>query len=210
MDSAEPLGLGQVSLRMVGWATGLADFDNDGQLDLWVVNGHTLERKADNSRLQPQTMQLFQQRPGEGFFETSQLAGPGFTEPVVGRGGAQADFDGDGRMDIAVVVHGGQPLLLRNTSPLTGHWLAIRLRQSDLNTRALGSRVFVRTGDLVQSAQLGAEGSYLSQAYGDLHFGLGTATRIDELIIHWPDGSVEKHADLQVDRLIRFDHQPDY
>ena len=210
MDSAELLGLGQASLRMVGWATGLADFDNDGQLDLWVANGHTLERKQDRTLLQPQTMQLFQQRPGEGFFETGQLAGPGFSKPVVGRGGAQADFDGDGRMDIAVMVHGGQPLLLRNTTPTTSHWLAVRLRQSDGNTQALGSRVVVRTGDLVQTAQLGADGSYLSQAHSDLHFGLGEATRIDELTIRWPDGSVEKHVDLATDRLLRFDHQPAY
>ena len=210
MDSAELLGLGQASLRMVGWATGLADFDNDGWLDLWVANGHTLERKQDRTLLQPQTMQLFQQRPGEGFFETGQLAGPGFSKPVVGRGGAQADFDGDGRMDIAVMVHGGQPLVLRNTTPTTSHWLAVRLRQSDGNTQALGSRVVVRTGDLVQTAQLGADGSYLSQAHSDLHFGLGEATRIDELTIRWPDGSVEKHVDLATDRLLRFDHQPAY
>ncbi len=210
MDSAELLGLGQVSLRMVGWATGLADFDNDGQLDLWVVNGHTLERKRDNSLLQPQTMQLFEHRPGEGFFETGQLAGPGFSNPVVGRGGAQADFDGDGKMDIAVLVHGGQPLVLRNTTPTTNHWLGVRLRQSDRNTQALGSRVFVRTGDLVQMAQLGTGGSYMSQADSDLHFGLGGATQVDELTIHWPDGSVEKHVDLEADRLVRFDHQPAY
>ncbi len=210
MDTAEMVGLGQISLRMVGWATGLADFDNDGYLDLWVVNGHTLERSEDHTRLQPQTMQLFQHRPEEGFFETGQLAGPAFTEPVVGRGGAHADFDGDGKVDIAVMVHSGQPLLLRNTSPATGHWLVVRLRQRDSNTQALGSRVSVRTGNLTQTAQVGTEGSYLSQAHSDLHFGLGAATQIDELTIHWPDGTVEKRVDLKPDRLARFDHEPDY
>ena len=66
MDTADSLGLGQISLRMVGWATGFADLDNDGQLDLWVVNGNTLERSADPARLKPQPVQIFRQRPGTG------------------------------------------------------------------------------------------------------------------------------------------------
>jgi hypothetical protein len=155
-------------------------------------------------------MQLFQQRPEEGFFESGQLAGSTFAEPVVGRGGAHADFDGDGKVDIAVMVHGGQPLLLRNSTPATGHWLAIRLRQSERNTQALGARVSVRTGNLVQTAQVGTEGSYLSQAHSDLHFGLGAASQVDEITIQWPDGCEEKHIDLRPNRLIRFDHAPDY
>jgi len=206
MDVADTVGLGQPSLRNVGWATGFADFDNDGALDLWVVNGNTLESADDHTRLKPQRFQLFRQEPGEGFFEMAAHACPGMAEPVVGRGGAHADFDGDGRVDLAVMVHGDGVRLLRNTAEGTGHWIAVRLRQARGNTRALGARVQVRTGPLTQTTQAGVEGSYLSQSGGDLHFGLGSAETVDELVIIWPDGSQEVHRGLAVDRVITFTH----
>ncbi len=79
-------------------------------------------------------------------------------------------------------------------------------RQTGANTRALGARVEVRAGDLVQVAQVGADGTYLSQNDLDLHFGLGEANRVDELTITWPDGSVETHRMLRVDRSTTVTH----
>jgi hypothetical protein len=210
-DGADMLGgLGQISLKMVGWATGFADFDNDGYLDLWVVNGDTLEIASDNTRLKPQLMHIFNQQPGKGFFEISKQAAPVLTEALVGRGGAQADYDGDGKMDIAVMVHGGIPLLLHNTSTKNSHWLAVRLRQTGGNTHALGARVTVRNGTEIQTAQVGTEGSYLSQHSTDLHFGLGTVTKVDEIIIYWPDGVVEKQQNVEVNRVVKFEHVAEY
>lgn len=209
MDNAEMTGLGQVSLKTVGWAAGFADLDNDGLLDLWVVNGSTLEMASDSARLKPQPLHLFQQEPERGFFEVGRQASPTLERRFVGRGGAHADFDGDGRVDIAVAVHGGQPLLLHNTSPGDGHWLGIRLRQSGGNTRAIGARVEVRSGGRVQTARVGG-GSYLSQHAGDLHFGLGVAAAPVEITIHWPDGSVETHGEIRTDRLLEFNHNAVY
>ncbi len=202
MDVADTLGLGQPSLRTVGWATGFADFDNDGSADLWVVNGNTLETSLDHTRLKPQKFQLFRQVPGQGFFEMAAQACPALAEPIVGRGGATADFDGDGRVDLAFMVHGDGVRLLHNTAPEAGHWLTVRLRQPTGNTRALGARVEVRTGTLVQLAQVGTAGSYLSQPESDLHFGLGAAETVDELTITWPDGTRETLRDLAADRVI--------
>ena len=110
MDSADQHGLGQISLHMVGWATGFVDFDNDGHLDLWVVNGNTMEVPADNTCLIPQRMHIFRQLANEGFFEMGTFVCPRLDEPFVGRGGAHVDYDNDGKMDLAVMVHGGRPI----------------------------------------------------------------------------------------------------
>jgi|TARA_Y100000310_G_scaffold17475_1_gene17299 hypothetical protein len=210
MDAADSVGLGQISLKNVGWATGFADLDNDGHLDLWVVNGNTLELEDDNSRLKPQLMQLFWQDPGKGFFEVARQASGALETPLVGRGGAHADYDGDGRVDIAVMVHGGQPLLLHNVSVTDRHWITLRLRQSGGNSRALGARVLVRSGPVTQLAQVGTGGSYLSQSPTDLHFGLADRTSVDEVTIYWPDGTVDKRADIEADRVVLLTHSASY
>jgi hypothetical protein len=210
MDNAEMTGLGQISLKTVAWATGFADLDNDSYLDLWVVNGNTLEMAEDTTRLKPQHMYLFHQEPEKGFFEVGRQASPILAQPFVGRGGAHADYDGDGRLDIAVQVHGGQPLLLHNISKGDNHWLGIRLRQQGGNTFALGARVLVHTGETIQTMQVGGGCSYLSQHHTDLHFGLGATADVSEVTIHWPDGSVEKHQNIQPDQLVEFRHRAGY
>lgn len=209
MEVSEILGLGYSSLKMVGWATGFADFDNDGLPDLWVVNGHTLQQRDDPSQLIPQPVQLYRQTGPRGFVDIASEAWAD-TSALVGRGGAQADFDADGRMDLAINVHGGNAILLRNTTDSPGNWIALRLRQKDRNTHAVGASVTVHTGDEVQLAQKFAGSSYLSQDGGNLHFGLGQAETVDELTIHWPDGHVETHHDLPANRIIELVHQPRY
>jgi hypothetical protein len=204
MDNADDVGLGQISLDTVGWAAGFVDFDNDGLLDLWVCNGSTLENASENSRLVPERMHLFRQFGEKGFYEMAQQACAALAEPMVARGGAEADFDGDGRVDLAVLVHGGPVKVLRNTSPNPGHWLNLRLRQTGGNTRAIGARISVRTGQGMQVAQLVGGGSYLSQNSADQHFGLGQAGTVDELTITWPDGATESHQNVPADRTVEY------
>ncbi len=203
-DSSEQFGTGQISLRTVGWATSFADFDNDGFVDLWVVNGSTLQFPDDARHMEPQRMHIFRQLPPRGFFEVGVAVCAALEKPFVGRGGAEADYDGDGRVDLAVVVHAGQPLLLHNTSPEPGHWITVRLRQTDGNTQALGAVVRVETSGVVQSAQVGASGSYLSQPTNDLHFGLGSAQQVDRLTITWPDGREQQFENVAADRLVEY------
>ncbi|MDC0935793.1 CRTAC1 family protein [Pirellulales bacterium] len=210
MDSADEHGLGQISLHMVGWATGFVDFDNDSRLDLWVVNGSTMEMSDDNSRLVPQRMHVFRQESTEGFFEMGTLVCPQLDVPFVGRGGAHADYDNDGRMDLAVMVHGGHPILLHNESVDVGRWIVVRLRQIGANTHAVGAKVTVRTGDVVQTAQVGADCSYLSQSDTDLHFGIGQSEMVDELTIHWPDGFQQSLQNVDANQLVSYTHTPQY
>jgi len=195
MDSAELLGLGQVSLNTVGWSTGFVDFDNDGLDDLWVANGHTLEDELDSTKLRPQRLQLFRQIEGEGFFDVSAAACADMAEPLVGRGGASSDFDGDGRVDLIVSAHSGQPRLFRNTSG-GGHSIIVRVRQPGPNTRALGAIIEVRAGGMPpQIRQVGASAAYLSQDSLDACFGVGTADRVD-LTVRWPDGRVSSWTSI--------------
>jgi hypothetical protein len=149
---------------------------------------------------------LFRQQPPKGFFEIGTQACPRLGEAIVGRGGAHADYDGDGRVDLAIVVHGGEAILLRNTSSDAGHWIQVRLRQLGGNTRALGARVTVRSGDLVQTAQVGTGGSYLSQSPTDLHFGVADAGTVDEIVVRWPDGVEDRYENVSADRVVEYRH----
>ncbi|HHL32038.1 MAG TPA: CRTAC1 family protein, partial [Oceanospirillales bacterium] len=202
VDEGEIMGLGQISLRTVGWSTAFTDFDNDGLLDLWVVNGSTLQQQADSSLLEPQQLHLFRQQQGKGFYEISKFAGAALSTEFVGRGGAQADFNNDGKIDLAIMRYGESPLLLENTSKNQANWIKFRLRQQGKNTRALGTRVKIRTADTWQTAEIGAQGLYLSQNNTDVHFGLGKHQQIDEIIIVWSDGEQQKLSAIQANQLI--------
>jgi hypothetical protein len=201
LDAADELGLGQIALDMVGWATGFCDLDNDGRLDLWVVNGHTFEERRGGHRvLVPQAPFVFWNRGSDGFVEIAAQTCPRLAEKFVGRGGAQADFDNDGRVDLALQVHQGPLLVLRNISPANHHWLGLKLRQAAGNTAALGARAVVTSCGQTRMAEVGAGSSYLSQHDSTLHFGLGECATVEQVRITWPDGSSETYRDLAVDR----------
>jgi enediyne biosynthesis protein E4 len=202
MDTAEDHGLGQISLHMVGWATGLVDLDNDGLLDLWVVNGHTLEEENNQTQLQKQEMQLFRQIEGEGFYEIGSEACDVLSEPFVGRGGAHADYDNDGDMDIAVLKFGEGVSLFENKISNAGNWLRVHVYHPPPNVFALGATVSVRVGDVVRTKQVGVDGSYLSQHQTDVQFGLGEAKTIDELIVTWTDGSTTVQTNVDVNQKV--------
>jgi len=210
MDEGDTLGFGQVALDMVGWATGFCDFDNDGRRDLWLVNGSTLERAADHSQLVAQRSFMMWNRGDDGFVDVAGASAPALDSPFVGRGGAQADLDHDGRVDLILGVHGGRPIVLRNESAGSGNFLRIRLRQSGGNTFALGARVAVAAQGRTQVAQMGASSSYLSQDELTLHFGLGDAPIIDSVSIMWPDGKEETHRDIEVNHVLELKHEATY
>jgi len=205
-DRADAEGLGQVSLSAVGWGTGFVDFDNDSQLDLWVVNGNTLQDANNPTALVPQRPFVFRQQPSKGFFEIGAQACSELTKQIVGRGGAHADFDGDGKMDLAIMVHGGTPLILHNTTKNPGHWIRIRLKQHGGNTSALGAVVTIRCGDRLRNEIVGADGSYLSQSPAELHFGLGEATTIDAITVRWPDGQEDVYKTVAADQILEYEH----
>ncbi len=210
IDDADNVGLGQISLDMVGWATSFCDFDHDGRRDLWIVNGHTMEEEADHRRLRPQAPLVFEARADGKYVEVAGASGAAWARPMVGRGGAQLDFDRDGRMDLVLCVHGGSPLLLRNESAAAGNWVAVELRQRGGNTAALGARVYVTAGGTTRMDELGSSPSYLSQNEPVVHFGIGAAERVDVVRIVWPDGAEEELRRVPVNERLRFEHRADY
>lgn len=210
MDDAEGCGLGQISLDLIGWASGFCDFNNNGQRDLWVVNGSTLEHPINHKRLVAQPPLIFWNRGRDGFVDVARQALPDDAQPFVGRGGAQLDYDGDGLVDLVFMVHGGKARLLRNVATETGNWIRIALRQVGGNTEALGARAFVQAGGKTQLAQVGASSSYLSQDERVLHFGLADATTIESVRILWPDGVEEQVKNVAVNQQIDLYHTVDY
>ncbi|MCP4250873.1 MAG: CRTAC1 family protein, partial [bacterium] len=210
LDAADEVGLGQQSLDMVGWGTGFADFDNDGRRDLWLVNGSTFEIPENHTQLVAQPPFVFWNRGTEGFNDVTATALDGLAEPFVGRGGVQADLDGDGRLDLVWLVHGGRAKVLHNVSTSAGNRLRIELRQTGGNTFALGARAYLTVGGQVQMAEVGGGCSYLSQHEEVLHFGLGQAEAVESLRIVWPDGAEEVHRDLTVDQTVSYSHAANY
>jgi len=193
-DDADRLGLGFKALPMVGWACEFLDYDNDGWLDLYVVNGSTIPIEETPELMEPMRSQLFWHKCDQRsfFHEVGAVSGDFFRSEFVGRGGASFDADLDGDSDLVVLQHGGPALLLDNTGGNARGALRVRLRQPTGNTFALGARVEARIADLTRLEVVGAQGSYLSQrAVGEVAFGLGEAPLVDELRVTWPDGTVE-------------------
>jgi hypothetical protein len=210
IERAAYFRLGQVSLDMVGWATAFCDFDNDARRDLWVINGSTLEDSADQRRLLPQRPLIFW-RSGTGqFFDVTDQVGQDIGTPFVGRGGAQIDYNLDGRIDLVFVVHGGSPILLRNVSSASGNWIRLVLKQTGANTLALGARALCTAGGVTQMAAIGASSSYLSQDEPVIHFGLGGSDSVDSLTIVWPDGAEDRYAEIAANQTFTLTHKGRY
>jgi tetratricopeptide (TPR) repeat protein len=206
LDNADMHGLGQIALDFIGWGTAFLDYDNDGRLDLFVVNGSTFQRDDDPARLVPMRNLLFWNGGRErGFFEAGAAAGPDLAAENVGRGAAFADYDGDGDEDVLVMVHGGTPRLLRSDGgAAAGGFLRVVLRGPEraagsftTTTFATGARVTLTAGGVSQVREIGAGPSYLGQSPpGEALFGIGAAERVDRLEVAWPDGTTAAIPDL--------------
>jgi hypothetical protein len=203
VDQADILGLGQIALDVIGWGTGFLDYDNDGRLDLYCVNGSTFQEDSDPARLVPMRSFLFWNAGEQGYYEVGKKAGAPFATLAVGRGASFADYDGDGDLDIAYVVHGGRLVLARNEGGNRNGWARVVLR-APRNTHAVGALVRLTTGGGTQMRAVGGQSSYLSQEPpGEAFFGVGSAKRIDKLEVVWPDGKAQSFEGLPTRATIR-------
>jgi hypothetical protein len=186
-DAAEFTNLAYISLPMVGWGCTFLDYDNDGFLDLFVVNGNTLENTRAPNLLVPQKPFLFHY-DGAQYQNVLASVAPDLDRPLNARGLAAADFDNDGDIDLAISCNRGPLILLRADGAEGRNWIKVSLQGRKSNRQGIGSLVRVFSGGNAYLQSVGSQGSYLSQHATPLHFGLGSATSVDRIEVVWPSG----------------------
>ena len=189
-----PAGLGTAAYRHLGWGTFFFDLEGDGDLDLFVANGH-IAPQVDAVRASVgyrQRNQVFV-NDGSGKFHDSTASLPGAEKRrQSSRGTACGDLDGDGDPDIVVNNIDAAPTILENRS--AGRRITVRLRGARLNRAAIGARVFLTSGGKRQERMVRSGSSWASQCELTVRFGVGPiapGTRVDDLRVRWPSGSVE-------------------
>ncbi len=191
-DVAEREGVARLSQTLLKFGVFFFDYDLDGRPDFLTCNGH-LEpdiHLAQHGQSYAQPVQLFRNTGGQPGFELigEKQVGADLFRPLVGRGCAFADIDGNGTLDVALTANGGPARLLRNEGKTGNHWVRLVLEGDGKrsNRSAIGARVTVEAGGFIQQQQVCAGRGYLSQSELPLTFGLGKATWIDRITIRWP------------------------
>jgi hypothetical protein len=195
-DATDQLGLGAPSLPWVGFGTVFFDPDDDGDLDVFVTNGHIIDNIEvfDASRRHRQPSQLFV-NPGRPPLREAPATVLGL-EPLVGRGAIAADLDRDGDEDLVITQNGGRALVLRNETAARGRSLVVRLRGARSNPQGFGARLELEVDGRKLARWAKSSTSYLSQGPSEIHFGLGAATLVDALVVRWPWGQIDRVGPL--------------
>jgi hypothetical protein len=230
-DVSYRAGLGNPTIPFLSWGAGFLDFDNDGLLDIFIANGHVypIADKTDWGTTFAQRPLLFRNLDGKKFAEVPVAAGSGLASVICARGAAFGDIFNDGHIDVVLNNLDSTPTLLRNVVHNDNHWLELKLlvaqafrpeafslgQQPPINGRpatslapnnsprdAIGAKVFLTANGIRQRADVFSGASYASNSDPRLHFGLGTATKVDKLEVHWPDGKVEAVPVPAVDRIL--------
>ena len=197
---------GPSSVPYVGWGTAFVDYDNDGLLDIIVVNGHVypqLDTVHLGASAGYRQRKLLYRNRGDGTFEEiAGQIGPVMTDPRVGRGLAIGDLDNDGRLDVVVNNLDGSPEVLHNETPDRGNWLIVKLTGKGGNTDAVGALVTARAGTMTGMRLIQSGSSDLSQNDKRLHFGLGGATEIESLEVRWPDDTTSTLRHVKANQIV--------
>ncbi len=193
-----------VITQYVSWGAGFVDLDNDGWLDLLEVTGSVYPLVEKTHPDYPfKTPRVVFRNLGNGDFEdVSFLAGPGIRARHSSRGCAFGDFNNDGRVDALIMNEDEHPSLLRNDGPNTNHWLIVKLKGSRSNRTAIGARLILQTSHGRQIREIQSGSSYISQSDLRQHFGLGSESKVQKLVIRWPNGAMETFSNLESDRFV--------
>jgi len=199
-DWTAEAGFAVAAARSTGFGTVFTDFDHDGWLDLTLVNGRVKRRDAVASAASAQFWSHYREKNqlyqnlGRGKFHDVSTGSPDFARLGVFRGLASGDFDNDGAVDLLVSELGGALRLYRNIAPKKGHWLSVRAFDPRLRRDAYGAVVTVKANNSSRAGWLNPALSYAASSDPRLHFGLGQASRADEIRVLWPDGIEESFS----------------
>jgi hypothetical protein len=190
-------GVGAIGQKFVGWGTGFGDFDHDGWEDIFIANGHAIRFPTGTTRSQKPV--LFLNRGGK-FKDVTARGGAYFQQPHLSRGAVLADFDNDGKTDLAVANMNERAAVLRNVLPTPDrHWVGVELVGAG-NRDVVGARVTVEAGGRTQTRFAKGGGSYASTPDRRHVFGLGAETKVAKLAVVWPDGTRQEWTDVPTDR----------
>jgi hypothetical protein len=201
-DATSAVGLGLYS-QYLGWGTMFLDFDNDGWPDLILVNGHVYP-EVDSHHLGSSYKEprILYHNNGDGTFsDVSASAGSGITTAASSRGLAVGDLWNDGKISVVISNMNDSPSLLVNQIRTPNHWIAVRTVGTKSNRDGIGARIRVKTAARTLVDEVRSGSSYDSNSDMRVHFGLGTAARIEWIEIRWPSGSTEQFTNLSVDEI---------
>jgi len=198
-------GAGAGTLPRVNWGTGLVDFDNDGDRDLFFVNGHIHDNldEFDDTTTYRQPNQLLENRDGRRFVDVSAACGLTVRGQHSGRSACFEDFDNDGDLDVVVLNSRELPTLLENRTQTAHGWIQIELVGRGTNRDGVGARVAVKAGKSVQIAEVHSGRGYQSHFGSRLHFGLAGQEHLDQIEIRWIGGGRDIVRDIPAGRIIQ-------
>jgi hypothetical protein len=181
--------------QYTGWGGVLFDYDNDGYLDVFVANGNAHHEYTEED--------VLMRNDGKGrFVDVADRSGEYFRKKYVGRGATCGDYDNDGDLDVLVLSLNDAPRLLRNDGGNRSRWLTIAAKLSNGKSDAVGARVTVKTGTLVQIQDVSPTTGYLSQRDPRAHFGLNNAATADVVEIRWPDGRITQRTNVATNQIL--------
>lgn len=210
-DISYQLGIAAVTVPFLGWGDAFLDYDNDGWKDLMMADGHVYPQvdKQPWGTSWAQRPLLFHNMEGKRFEPMPATEGTGLADVISGRGMAEGDLFNDGKLDVVINVIDGHPVLLRNVSPDHNHWLELKLVGGAKTSTSRGSprdgvgaTVYLTANGMKQREDVLSGGSYASTSDPRPHFGLGQATKVDDIEVRWPSGSVEHFTVPGVDRIV--------
>lgn len=201
----EPGEIGTATRMLSGWGLRFFDYDNDGDPDLFLVNGHPddfIEMRT-TMRVKYKEPLLMFENTGRAFKNVSTQSGAVFSREFSGRGMATGDFDNDGDLDVLISNNGQAPVLLRNEGGNKNNWLGLRLVATKSNPAAVGAIITWAAGGVKRSRLRSAGGSYLASHDPRELLGLGGAKRLESLEIRWPSGKVDKLGNVAVNSYLK-------
>ena len=188
-DATGSGGLAGGARPLLGWSTAFFDADNDGWLDLFVANGHLYPGlETGPTPLRYPQRNLFYWNDQSAYVLAGRESGSGLEVEKVSRGAAFGDYDNDGDVDILIVNLNDIPTLLRNDGGNSNNWLGLQFESVNGNREAIGARVQVSAGGRTQTREVRRSYGYQSAQDPRLLFGLGTATKVDSVVVRWPSG----------------------